>query len=128
MYRLETYEQELKATKKGREILDLIMEHVDEVNQLVNHNREVMVTWQRNKGALFFSKFMGSAFDANAIVKKEMEGIQLFSLLRRMSVVLQDHGSKKLAEAIDTYFLLAVEYAENCDSLYQVFQKIRQHE
>ena len=128
MYRLESYEHELKSTKKGREVLELIMTHIDEVNRLINHNREVIVTWQKNKGAVFFSQFMGSAFNSGMIMKKEMEGIYLPALIRRMAVVLQDHGSEKLRKTIDEYFLLILEYAENCDSLQQVFQKLRQYE
>lgn len=125
MYRLELYENELRSTEKGRDILNLIMQHVEEVSRLINHHREVMVTWQRNKGAIFFSQFMGSAFDQGMIVKKELDGIYLPSLIRRMAVVLQDHGSEKLRKAIDQYFLLIMTYAENCHSLQQIFQKLR---
>ena len=117
MYRLETYEQELKATEKGRAILDLIITHIDEVTKLVNHNREVMVTWQRNKGAVFFSQFMASGFDTNAIIKKEIDGVQISSLIRRMAVVLQDYGSASLINTIDEYFISILEYAETFESL-----------
>ena len=125
MYRLETYEQELKATEKGREILNLIMTHIDEVTKLVNHNREVMVTWQRNKGAVFFSQFMGSGFDANAVIKKEIDGVRISSLIRRMAVVLQDYGSVSLINTIDEYFISILTYAETFESLQQIFQKLR---
>ena len=125
MYRLETYEQELKATEKGREILNLIMTHIDEVTKLVNHNREVMVTWQRNKGAVFFSQFMGSGFDANTVIKKEIDGVRISSLIRRMAVVLQDYGSVSLTNTIDEYFISILAYAETFESLQQIFQKLR---
>jgi hypothetical protein len=116
---MEEYEQELKSTKKGREILTLVMLHVDEVSRLVNHNREVMVTWQRNKG---------TGFDTNAVMKKEIDGVSLDALIRRMAVVLQDYGSKALSEIIDEYLLTILIYAEKCDSLHELFRKIRQHE
>jgi len=45
-----------------------------------------------------------------------------------MAVVLQDHGSEKLRTVIDKYFLLFIVYAENCDSLLQIFNKLRQYE
>jgi hypothetical protein len=127
MYRLELYEQELKSTRTGKEIMQLITMHIDEVSNLINHNREVMVTWQRNKGAVFFSQFMGSGFDTHAVVKNEMEGIHIASVIRRMAVVLQDHGSATLSKAIDQHLLLVLGYAEKCNSLNQIFQELRRH-
>jgi hypothetical protein len=128
MYRLEEYEKELRSTKRGREILGFIMQHVTEMTRLINHNREVMLTWQRNKGAVFFSQFMGSGFDSGITMKKEMDGVYLSSLIRRMAVVLQDYGSSELRKAIDQYFLLILTHAENYESLQQIFKKIRQYE
>ena len=125
MYRLEAYEHELRSTQQGRAILELVTLHVNEVNRLINHNREVMVTWQRNNGPVFFSQFMGSAFDPNAVFKKEIEGIYLPSLIRRMAVVLQDNGSKNLVAAIDKHLAFVLEYATDCNSLHQIFQKLR---
>ena len=127
MYRIETYEHELKATAAGREILQLITTHADEVNRLINNNRAVMLTWQRNKGAVFFSGFLESGFDKDIMVTKETGGISLSSMVRRMAVVLQDHGSPVLSKTIDRYLMLVLSYSENEASLYQVFQKIRQH-
>jgi hypothetical protein len=128
MYKLELYEKELNATAKGREILNIAMQHVEEINRLINHNREVMVTWKRNKGPEFFMQFMGSGFDQLAVVTKEMDGISLRSLIRRMVVVLQDNGSRDLVTAIDQHLLLVLEYTTTCHSLHQIFQKLREHE
>jgi len=125
MYRLEQYEHELKSTPKGKEILELITRHIDEVSALINHNREVMVTWQRNKGAIFFAQFMGSGFDDSIILKKEVSGVHLTSLVRRMAAVLQDYGSISLINAIDAYLLPVLEYTETTDSLQKLFQKLR---
>lgn len=125
MYRLERYEHELKSTPKGKEILELIMRHVEEVSTLINHNRAVMVTWQRNKGATFFSQFMASGFDETIPFKKEVDGILLASLVRRMASVLQDHGSVSLVNAIDANLVPVLTYAETTDSLQQLFQKLR---
>jgi len=125
MYRLEIYEQELRSTPKGLEILEHLITHVAEVSQLINHNREVMVTWQRNKGAVFFADLMRTGFDADETMKKEIEGIRLTSLIRRMAVVLQDHGSPELTKAIDQHLVLVLSYAEEARSLKQVFQKLR---
>lgn len=127
MYRIEPYEQELKSTAKGREILDLITSHFEEVSRLINHNRHVIITWQRNKGTEFFSQWMGSGFEPEMVAKKEIDGIELTSLIRRMAVVLQDHGSPSLVKTIDKYFLVVLGYTESCNSLAEVFQKLRQH-
>jgi len=127
MYRIELYEQELRATTKGREIHDLITKHFSEISTLINHNREVTITWQRNKGPLFFTQFMASGFDPEITIKQEHENVHLSSLIRRMAVTLQDAGSPSLREAIDRYLLIVLEYAETCDSLRQVFEKLRHH-
>jgi hypothetical protein len=125
MYRLEQYELELRSTAKGCEILEYLITHVAEVSRLINHNREVMVTWQRNKGAVFFADFMRTGFDADETMKKEIDGINLTSLIRRMAVVLQDHGSPELTKAIDQHLVLVLNYAEEVGSLKQVFQTLR---
>ena len=125
MYKLELYEKELQATSKGREILNIIIQYAEEVTALINQNREVMVVWQRNKGPLFFTDIMGSGFNQDIIVKKEIQGKSLVSLIRRMAVVLQDYGSSGLKRAIDTHYLLVLEYAQSCDSLGQIFLKLR---
>lgn len=125
MHRIERYERELQSTEKGRELLNVILDHFDEVSKLINHNREVMVTWQRNNGAAFFSQFMKSGFDNDAIMDKEVNGVHITSLLRRMATVLQDHGSISLVNAIDRYFLGVLAYTENVNSLQQIFQKLK---
>jgi hypothetical protein len=128
MYRLEPYEKELQSTPRGRAISQLIDRHMGEVNWLINNNREVMVTWQRNKGPLFFSQFMATGFNAQEKMTKEIDGIPLGSLIRRMAVVLQDHGSPSLVQAIDEHLLLVLAYAHQCDSLHQIFQNLQADE
>jgi len=127
MYRIEAFEEELRSTAEGRHILELLGCHFEEVTRLINHNRHVVVTWQRNKGADFLSQWLGSGFDSEVAVKKEIDGIQLTSLIRRMAVVLQDHGSPSLVKTIDKYSLVVLGYAESCNSLAEVFEKLRQN-
>lgn len=128
MYRLELFEYELKATSIGREILKIIAAHIEEVTQLVNHNREVMVAWKRNNGPLFFSQLMGSGFTTDIKIEKKIKGVKLSTLIRRMTVALQDNGSPSLVKAIDDHLLLVLKYSDNCNSLQEIFKKIRQHE
>jgi hypothetical protein len=125
MYRLEVFEKELKSTEKGKEILAIIMQHTEEVINLINHNRAVKVAWQRNKGPIFFSDFMESAFNADAEVKDKIGKITFLSLIRRIAAVLQDNGSMLLKKTIDKYYLVVMHHAKECRSLYQVFEKIR---
>ena len=128
MYRLEIFENELKKTLTGKEILKVISRHFDEVIQLINYDREVLVTWKRNKGAEFFSRIIGSGLDAGIYVKKEIDSIKLTSLIRRMASILQERGSPALAKEIDKHLLVVVDYSTSCDSLEDVFKKIRQYE
>jgi hypothetical protein len=128
MYRLEVFEKELKSTGRGKEILTIIMQHVEEVINLINHNRAVKVTWQRYKGPMFFADFMGSGFNKDTEIKEQIGDITFLSLIRHMAVVLQDNGSILLKRAIDNYYLIVMQHAKACKSLHQIFEKIRNNE
>lgn len=125
MRKLEYFENELTASPKGREILDVVQTHMDEVTTLVNTNRAVMVAWQRNNGPRFLLSAMDSGFDENTPVHKEIEGVTLQRLLLRMGDALQQTGSRELASTIGRYAAPVLTLANECDSLADVFRRIR---
>ncbi len=94
--KLEHFETELSASATGREILDVVRSHMDEVNELVNRNRTVMVAWQRNNGPRFLVSVMDSGFDDDTPVRKEIDGVTLQRLVLRMADALQQAGSRAL--------------------------------
>ncbi len=125
MRKLEYFEEELNASPPGREILGVIMSHVDEVNRLVNNNRGVMVAWQRNHGPQFLTSAMDSGFDEHTPVRKEFDGVSLERLLLRMADALQQSGSRELAATVGRYASPVLAAASECASLSDLFARIR---
>jgi hypothetical protein len=125
MRKLEYFEKELNASPTGREILAVVRAHMDEVNELVNRNRTVMVAWQRNKGPRFLMSTMDSGFDAHTPVQKEIDGVTLPQLVLRMADALQQAGSRALAATVAGYTGLALRAANECTSLAELFARIR---
>jgi len=123
--KLEHFEKELGASSRGREILAVVRSHIDEVNELVNKNRTVMVAWQRNHGPRFLMSAVDSGFDENTPVTKEIEGVTLQGLLLRMADALQQAGSPELKASIARYAAPALTAAEECVSVADVFGRIR---
>lgn len=125
MRKLEYFEDELSTSPAGREILAVVMSHLDEVNDLVNHNRTVMVAWQRNNGPRFLMSAMDSGFDEHTPVRKEIDGVSLQRLVLRMADALQQTGSRALAGTVSRYTALALAAAAECESLADLFSRIR---
>ena len=123
--KLEYFENELNASPVGREVLGVVRVHMDEVTELVNTNRIVMVAWQRNHGPRFLMSAMDSGFDADTPVTKEIDGVTLQRLLLRMADALQQTGSRALAASVARYAAPALAAAEQCRSLDDLFQRIR---
>ena len=123
--KLEYFEQELSASPTGREILAVVRSHMDEVNELVNRNRTVMVAWQRNKGPRFLMSVMDSGFNENSPVQKEIDGVTLPRLVLRMADALQQTGSRPLATVVAQYTSLVLKVATDCVSLAELFGRIR---
>ncbi len=125
MRKLEYFEDELQSSTAGREILRVVMTHMDEVTRLVSSNRTVMVAWQRNRGPQFLMSAVDSGFDATTRVRKEIDGITLQRLLLRMADALQQSGSRPLGATIARYATPVMNVAAECESLSDLFARIR---
>lgn len=125
MRKLEYFENELNASATGRSVLAVVRSHMEEVSQLVNHNRTVMVAWQRNQGPRFLASAMDSGFDEHTPVRREIDGVTLERLLLRMADALQQSGSRALAATVGRYTSPVLVAAHECDSLSDVFARIR---
>lgn len=125
MRKLEFFEDELGASPGGRELLSVVRSHMDELNALVNNNRTVMVAWQRNNGPRFLMSAMDSGFNENTPVAKEIDGVTLQRLLLRMADALQQTSSRPLAATIARYAAPVMNAANECNSLAEVFDRIR---
>lgn len=128
MYRIEVLEERLKATPTGRQIAAVFEAHIEEVMLLVNHNRQVTVTWHRNHGPEFIGSAVRSGFEHDFRVVQEIDGVTLPQLIRRMAAVLQEAGTPALKKVIGDHFGLALKWSQTCTSLNDVFEEIQRLE
>jgi hypothetical protein len=103
----------------------VIEKHAAEVLHLVNHNRSVMVVWNRNKGPVFIKSFMDSGFEEDLPFKREVEGVKLEKLLLLMSETLMDYGSVELKKSIGKYAAIVFKIATTANSLTEIMRMIK---
>ncbi|MCP4632622.1 MAG: trypsin-like serine protease [candidate division Zixibacteria bacterium] len=100
---LENYKNLLNKSVVGKEILESLKTNAEEIRKLVNHNRSVMVAWQRNQGPAFIAAFLRKLKHDDETIVKEVNGISLISLLENMEAVLHVNGSEKLIKDINRF-------------------------
>ena len=125
MYRLELLEIQLLKSATGRKVRTIIEEQAEEVMMLINKNRAVTSIWHRNKGPEFITTAFQSGIDENIKIPKEIEGIKLSTLLRRMAAVLQEYGSPFLKKAIGDHSLMVLNWSQNNSSLKDLFRELK---
>lgn len=124
--KLEFFEDQLKVSPLGREALQILYAHADEVMYLVNKNRPTMVCWQRNHGPSFVRSLVDSGFEEDVDLVKEIHGIALETLILNMAEVLQDNGSPELKHTIGKYAAIVLQFARECRSLREIIRSINQ--
>ena len=126
--KLEYFEDQLRTSSLGREVLDVLREHADEVMYLVNNNRPTMVCWQRNHGPRFIKSIVDSGFEEDLEFVKEVKGTSLESLILQMAEVLQDNGTQGLKQSIGKYAGPVLNISRSCTSLREVMEKVKNTE
>ena len=122
--KLEYFEDQLKISPLGREILQIMRNHSDEVMYLVTKNRPTMVCWQRHNGPAFVKSLVDSGFEEDITFLKEIKGTTLESLILSMAEVLQDFGSPQLKMTIGKYAAPILKMARKAHSLREIIQQI----
>ena len=123
--KLEYFEDQLKVTPLGREVLDVVRTHAKEVMYLVNKNRATMVCWQRLHGPKFIKSVVDSGFEEDVEFVKEVEGIKMETLILHMAEVLQDYGTPELKMTIGKYAPTVLLMARETHSLREVMARIK---
>jgi len=123
--KLEYFEDQLKVTPLGREVLEVVRRHADEVMYLVNQNRPTMVCWQRHYGPRFIKSVVDSGFEEDVEFVKEVEGVKMETLILHMAEVLQDNGTPELKMTIGKYAPTVLLMARETNSLRQVMSRIK---
>ena len=123
--KLEYFEDQLKVTPLGREVLDVVRNHAKEVMYLVNKNRPTMVCWQRHHGPKFIKSVVDSGFEDEVDFVKELEGVKMETLILHMAEVLQDNGTPELKMTIGKYAPTVLLMARETHSLREVMARIK---
>lgn len=126
--KFEYFEDQLKASASGREVLRVLKLHVEEVMYLVNNNRPAMVCWQRNHGPVFIKSFMDSGFEEDTEFVKEVKGIKTETLILQMAEVLQDFGSPELKMTVGKYTPVGLKLSRETSSLRNIINYINRIE
>ncbi len=104
-------EQKLKRSEPGQKLLQAIRDNRHEVMDLINDNREVKVAWNRYNGPSYIGHLMKNAREPQHSIPKDIQGYSFNNLLIKMSDVLERHGSRKLAKAVEDYSVVAFDFA-----------------
>lgn len=123
--KLEYFEDQLKVTPLGREVLDVVRAHGEEVMYLVNKNRPTMVCWQRHHGPKFIKSVVDSGFEEEVDFVKEVDGVKMETLILHMAEVLQDYGTQELKMTVGKYAPTVLQMARKTNSLREVMATLK---
>ena len=122
MRRFEDFANKINHLSKGRTLVKVLKDNIEEIMLLINHNRRVLTTWNRNHGPAFINVLMECGEDVNKKFQKEIQGISLQWLILRMADALQEHGSRKLSGVIATYTATLLAVLQECNSVQEVIE------
>ena len=122
--KIEYFEDQLKVSEAGRQVLQLVRRHGDEVMYLINKNRQTMVCWQRHHGPKFVKSVVDSGFEDDTPFIKSVEGVPLATLILYMAEVLQDYGTPELKMAIGQYAPMVLKMAKETHSLREIIDRV----
>lgn len=104
--------------------VQLAERHRSELMHLINNDRVVGVTWQRNQGPAFTAHVAKSAQDPSHVIPKTVKGTSFQQLLIRMGAVLQEKGSAALKADIEKHSLEVLARAEGFSSVEELFTRL----
>ena len=111
---LTKYKQVLERTEVGRELLESVRIHAEEVRELVYHNRHVTVPWQRHQGPAFVAAMARNLKQHDETMVKEVNGISLHALLEATAAALIANGSEELRSDVRKYSELLLPILDEC--------------
>lgn len=122
--KIEYFEDRLKASPTGRELLQIVRKHGDEVMYLINKNRPVMVCWQRHHGPRFIKSVIDSGFEEDTVFEKEIEGVKMETLVLYMAEALQDNAGPELKMNIGKYIPVVLKMVRENNALHEIINRI----
>lgn len=110
--------------EQGKLWIRLFETHRSEILNLINNERQVTVTWQRNQGPAFMAHLVKSAQEPLYIIPQTVENISLQDLITRMASVLQAKGSAALQNDIEKSGFDIIEYTSALTSINELFNRM----
>jgi hypothetical protein len=107
-----TFEKQLKSIPEGEFFVQVLLDHRNEVMDLINDNREVKLAWHRLNGPEYLGHILKNAGESQHPIPPEINGYSLQNLLIKMADVLERNGSRKLAKAVDDYSEFVFNFAD----------------
>jgi hypothetical protein len=119
-----TMQRRLEESPFGREIAVQARAHLPEGIDLVNHQRAVMVAWQRVQGPSFLAQWMNGIRNPDQPVPREINGVDQSTALLKMAAVLKQHGSDALRQSIDAYGLDLMAVLDRSTTVYELLENL----
>lgn len=123
---LNRLEDRLRQTQEGLKFLQIVQENRNEVMDLINDNREVKVAWNRYQGPSYTGHLVKNIMEPEHPIPDQVDGYSLQNLIIKMTDVLEQNGSRKLAAAVDDYSTTVFQFADQYrgfDSVDELLQK-----
>lgn len=98
--------------------------HSDEIIYLVNHCRPVTVAWRRAEGPAILATVMGAVRDGHYRLPQTIKGVAPYELLKRMQMVLSQHGSAALKETMNTAAVDLRDVFDDCNDLNDLLDRL----
>lgn len=118
--------EELILSEAGRKLLSIVDVFNTEIVQLVHHDRQTMVAWQRVKGPGYLALLLKCASDYGRPFPKKVKNIPVEVILTRMFDVLMETSGASLRMALQENKELLFYLLLNCDNMQDCLQEIRQ--
>jgi hypothetical protein len=96
--------EQLRTTRRGRELHDLFGVHRREVGYLIRNHKLIKATWHRNQGPAFLAHVLNHLKGHADGVPREVDGVDATTLLTRMAELLMRYGSNPLRDVIREHY------------------------
>jgi hypothetical protein len=115
----------LESSRAGARVLELYDAHHGEIHHLVNHDRRVKILWHRSHGPAFVARLLGGMRDLGQPIPREVEGLPIEELIRRMAEAFRERGSPGLVATVNDYLAPVLELLERSRTLDELLARVR---
>lgn len=123
---IERLQKELADNEHSKFFIDSILRFRDEVMDLVNHKRQVMLVWHRNQGPAFLTHLAESLEDKRYTLPAEIKGITILHLMEQMKAILSIYGSDALIAEISRLSIDIHELFGELNSIWDLADRLKQ--